>query len=220
MKGRQRPIQVSNPTYRGVILEMGLALYERGGQGRRFPNWALVFHPESFLADDVRIYGISNDSKNWFLDFKTCSLRDSGCVVAVFKISDRGVRVPSMKVLDIFMSNFPPGKDGKNSNYESLWSSSSWVLRALGHFDTVVKLPCRTGGKLSGYIRQRMNILGGMQARHGEKIRVIPLMGEDDTMPSSSSSQALLPVLPILCAIAKRLRELEGKPPVRKPIMT
>ncbi|KAF8808674.1 hypothetical protein BYT27DRAFT_7337669 [Phlegmacium glaucopus] len=216
MKRRQHSTQVSYPTYPGVILEMGIALYERD-QGRGYPTWALVFHPESLLAHNVRIYRISNDSENWFLDFKTCALTDLGVLILVLKVSS-GIRVPSMQVLDIYMSKFPPGRDSTDASRESLWSGSSWVLRALERFDTVVTLPCRTSGRLSDYIRQRIIALGATRARPG-KPRIIPLAGTDDTMPLSSTSKAPLPVLQALCAIAKQLRESEGKPPMRKTIM-
>lgn len=67
-KIRGMNIQLEHPTqtYRGITLEMGVALYERA---RGFPTWALIFHSESFSADDVWIYRIVNNSENWLPAF-------------------------------------------------------------------------------------------------------------------------------------------------------
>lgn len=207
----QYPTQVLKPTtpFHGLTLEMGIALYERS-QG--FPTWALVFHPESFSADNVRVYRIVNNSENWVSDFKICALHDLGPLVGVLKVSDRGVRVPSTEILDMFMSSFPPGRDENDSSSESSWTSRSWVMRALEHFETGVKLPSKY--RLFGHIRERITVLKVMPPPRPGKLRVIPL---DET---SSSSQALPPLSPILCTFPKKNQKWKGKLPTRKPIMT
>lgn len=210
----QHPTQAL--TYYGLTLEMGVALYKRPGG---FPSWAIVFHPQSFSAKDVWIYRIVNDSGNWVKNFHSCALKDLGPLIGVLRVSDslgRGIRVPSLEILDMFMSSFPPGKDENDARYESLWTCNSWVIRVLKHFETVVKLPCRTSERLLGYVRGRGFALKTIPPRPG-KIQVIPL---NEVEPSSSISQAPIPILSTLRTLAVKDREMKGYPPIRKPIMT
>lgn len=186
---------------------MGVALYERS---RGFPTWALVFHPKRFSADDVRIYRVVNDMENWSSDFHICALEKLGPLVGILRISR--IRVPSLEILDMFMSCFAPGKERNNSSFEAAWSTSSWVLRVLEHFNSEVKLPRRTGDQLSGYIRDRIIALKMTPLPGPGKIRVIPLDEKENAMPSSSTLRVIPRVLPILDTLAKKDRELkEGR---------
>lgn len=117
------------------------------------------------------------------------------------------------------MSSFSPGRKDELS-CESLWSTSSWVMCILDYFRAGVKFPCRDSRKLSLYIRGRIAVVEAMPPpRRPGKVRVIPLVSEANAMPSSSS-QVPVPVMRILCMLTEQQRELEGKSPVRKPIMT
>lgn len=202
--------------YYGVILKMGVALYERS---RGFPTWALIFHSKRFSADDVRIYRVVNDSKNWFSDFRICALKEVGPLVGVLRVAR--IRVPSLEILDMFMSCFPPGAKENNSSFEAIWSSSSWVIRAMEHFKNEVRLPCRNGDHLSTYMRGRIIDLKMRPLPGPGRVRVIPLNDDEkeNAMPSSSSSRVIPRIPSVLRTFAKKDRELKGKPPVRKPIM-
>lgn len=98
------------------------------------PHWALVAHPTHFDANDVKVFQITRDDEdNWVETPKTCSLRKaSNCVGVV----DLGVAHMSLKEFEDLATRFEADEANLgNPSKREPWGCSNWVIRILYYLD-------------------------------------------------------------------------------------
>ncbi|CAA7269558.1 unnamed protein product [Cyclocybe aegerita] len=163
-------------------LRAGIAIYAQVDARRnrpRAPHWALVLHPTTFSASDVRVYHIRGRNGVWTLGHEVCELKALGDLVGVICFGDvadknsgskagrqeggSGLNLDdhSLDTLDAYLKTLPPTRNGRDPSGLFIWTCEAYVIRAVVDLEEaglVNKLPCRPGD-MYDWTKKRIEVL-------------------------------------------------------------
>lgn len=183
--------------------KIGIAIYAQQGTYNRprAPHWALVLHPSSYSATDVRVYHIRGRNGVWTLGQGVRDLPSMDDLMGVLHIADippsrsprsssplnddHGEsataatalqRLSSFKLddLDTFIKQFPATKSGDDPSALFVWTCESYVIRALAHLsqERVLEFLCKPE-EMYDYTKRRIAVLKSLP-KDGNGICTIP----------------------------------------------